>query len=137
VPGANPELAFALRLPGMLRLGLITALGALARKESRGAHCRTDYPERNDAEWLNRTLARWGEDAEAPELSYEPVGILDLPPGNRGYGLSSQVEMRESLESYNAAVSEAQAAAGRLATMEPFGARLRPGAWRGAFSAPS
>lgn len=136
-PGGNPELAFALRLPGMLRLGLITALGALARKESRGAHCRTDYPQRNDAEWLNRTLARWGEEAEAPELSYEPVGILDLPPGHRGYGLSSQVEMRESLESYNAAVPEAQAAAGRLATMEPFGARLRPGAWRGAFSAPS
>lgn len=136
-PGGNPELAFALRLPGMLRLGLITALGALARKESRGAHCRTDYPQRNDAEWLNRTLARWGEDAEAPELSYEPVGILDLPPGHRGYGLSSQVEMRESLESYNAAVPEAQAAAGRLATMEPAGARLRPGAWRGAFSAPS
>jgi fumarate reductase flavoprotein subunit len=136
-PGPNPELTFALRLPGMLRLGLITALGALARKESRGAHCRTDYPQRNDADWLNRTLARWGEGAEAPELSYEPVGILDLPPGHRGYGVSSQVEMRESLESYNAAVPAAQAAAGRLETTEPFGARLRPGAWRGAFSAPS
>ena len=58
-PGANPELAFALRLPGMLRLALTVATGALARTESRGAHFRTDYPLRNDHEWLNRTLARW------------------------------------------------------------------------------
>lgn len=136
-PGPNPELTYALRLPGMLRLALVTATGALARKESRGAHYRTDYPQRNDAEWLNRTLARWHPGAESPEFSYEPVGLLDLPPGHRGYGASSQVEMATSIEQYNADVAAAQAAAGRLATDEPFGARLRPGAWRGAFSAPA
>lgn len=135
--GPNPELTFALRLPGMLRLALVTAMGALARKESRGAHCRTDFPQRNDAEWLNRTLAHWRPGAAEPELSYEPVGLLDLPPGHRGYGAGAQVEMGMSLEDYNASVGEAQATAGRLPTLEPFGARLRPGAWRGAFSAPA
>ena len=135
--GPNPELSFALRLPGMLRLALVTALGALARKESRGAHCRTDYPERNDAEWLNRTLAHWRPGAAEPELSYEPVGLLDLPPGHRGYGAASHVAMSGSIEEYNASVPGAQAAAGRLDTREPIGARLNPGAWRGAFSAPA
>ena len=42
-PGMNPELSFALRLPGMLKLSLVTALGAVAREESRGAHFRTDH----------------------------------------------------------------------------------------------
>lgn len=136
-PGPNPELTFALRLPGMIRLALATATGALARKESRGAHCRTDYPQRNDAEWLNRTLARWLPGADLPELSYEPVGLLDLPPGHRGYGASSQVDMTVSIDEYNAGVADAQASAGRLPSDEPVGARLRPGAWRGAFSAPA
>jgi fumarate reductase flavoprotein subunit len=136
-PGPNPELTFALRFPGMLRLGLITAMGALARKESRGAHCRTDYPQRNDAEWLNRTLAHWQPGADAPELSYEPVGLLDLPPGHRGYGAGDHLELPQTLEEYNAGVAAAQAAAGALPTIEPCGARLRPGAWRGAFSAPA
>jgi fumarate reductase flavoprotein subunit len=136
-PGPNPELTFALRFPGMLRLGLITAMGALARKESRGAHYRTDYPQRDDAEWLNRTLAHWQPGADSPELSYEPVGLLDLPPGHRGYGAGDHVEMPRSLEEYNAGVAATQAAAGARPTIEPCGARLRPGAWRGAFSAPA
>ena len=110
---------------------------AEARKESRGAHHRTDYPQRNDAEWLNRTLARWQPGAAEPVLSYEPVGLLDLPPGHRGYGASGHVDLDISLEAYNETVPSAQAAAGCLATAEPIGASLRPGAWRGAFSAPS
>jgi fumarate reductase flavoprotein subunit len=135
-PGPNPELSFALRLPGMLRLALVTAEGALARTESRGAHYRTDFPKRNDAEWLNRTLARWPPGGAAPEFRFEPVGLLDLPPGHRGYGGAGQVEMQLSLEEYNALVIAAQVAEGRLPTAEPVGTCLRPGAWRGAFSAP-
>ena len=46
VPGMNPELSFALRLQGMAKLALVTAMGALARTESRGAHYRTDFPTR-------------------------------------------------------------------------------------------
>ncbi len=124
-PGANPELAFALRLPGMLRLALTVAMGASARAESRGAHFRTDFPLRNDREWLNRTLARWQPGASSPVLSYEPVGLLDLPPGHRGYGSDERIEMQESIRQYNDTVVDSQNREGRLATSEPFGSRLR------------
>lgn len=84
--GANPELASALRLRGMVRLALCIAYGALQRKESRGSHAREDYPKRDDVNWLKRTLAYWPEGADLPKLDYEPVTITELPPGDRGYG---------------------------------------------------
>jgi fumarate reductase flavoprotein subunit len=123
-PGANPELAFALRLPGMLRLAMTVAMGALARSESRGAHFRTDFPLRNDREWLNRTLARWQPDADSPTLSYEPVGLIDLPPGHRGYGSDERIEMDGSVNDYNDSVADAQQREGRLASVDPMGSRL-------------
>ena len=128
--GMHPELTFALRLEGMARLALITAAGALARTESRGAHCRTDHPERDDARWLKRTLARWSDDETGPVLTYEPVGLLDLPPGDRGYGQTRSVAMRGTIEAYNAGVETAQRQAGSLPTGEPLGSRMRWGAWR-------
>ncbi len=131
VPGMNPELSFALRLKNMLRLAFVTAKGALVRTESRGAHYRSDYPLRNDAEWLNRTLVRWAPDAAEPEFSYEPVGEIDLPPGHRGYGRDDRVEMRESVEQYNSGVYDRQAEHGRLETSEAPGSRIRWGEWRG------
>ncbi|WP_028574486.1 fumarate reductase flavoprotein subunit [Desulfonatronovibrio hydrogenovorans] len=85
--GANPEMALALRLPGMVRLALCVAYGALERKESRGSHAREDFPERNDRDWLVRTLAYWKEGEDLPELKYEPATkVVELPPGDRGYG---------------------------------------------------
>jgi len=84
--GANPELASALRIPGMVRLALCIAYGALQRTESRGSHAREDYPKRDDVNWLKRTLAYWPEGADLPKLEYEPVTITELPPGDRGYG---------------------------------------------------
>jgi fumarate reductase flavoprotein subunit len=129
-PGLNPELTAALRIEGMIKLARITTLGALERTESRGAHSRTDHPARDDAHWLNRTLARWSQDANAPVLRYEPVGLIDLPPGNRGYGQSSQKPMELSIESYNATVESAMSEAGSLPTVEPMGSRMQWGAWR-------
>jgi fumarate reductase flavoprotein subunit len=123
-PGANPELAFALRLPGMLRLAMTVAMGALARAESRGAHFRTDFPLRNDREWLSRTLARWQPDADAPTLSYEPVGLIDLPPGHRGYGSDERIAMEKSVDEYNTSVVDVQQREGRLASVDPMGSRL-------------
>ena len=115
-PGANPELGFALRLEGMLRLALVTAMGALARTESRGAHFRSDFPLRDDAKWLNRTLARWPDGASEPLLHYEPVGPIDLPPGHRGYGADERIEMEMSIDDYNRKVEAGQAAQGKLPT---------------------
>jgi fumarate reductase flavoprotein subunit len=115
-PGMNPELSFALRIKNMVRLAYITAKGALERTESRGAHFRSDFPLRDDASWLNRTLARWPDSAAAPELSYEPVGELDVPPGHRGYGADERIEMELTVEDYNRQVEQAQRAAGKLPT---------------------
>jgi fumarate reductase flavoprotein subunit len=129
-PGMNPELSFALRIKGMLRLAMTVARGAQARTESRGAHFRTDYPLRNDRDWLNRTLVRWGRDEGEPDFSYEPTGILDLPPGHRGYGADERIEMTRSLDDYNANVVTEQAEHGRLDTFEEMGSRLRRGAWQ-------
>ncbi len=85
--GADPELALALRLPGMVRLALCVAYGALERRESRGSHARQDYPARNDRDWLVRTLACWPESRDLPRLEYEPATrIVEIPPGDRGYG---------------------------------------------------
>ncbi|MAG36898.1 MAG: fumarate reductase flavoprotein subunit, partial [Dehalococcoidia bacterium] len=84
--GANPEISAALRLPGMLRLALSIAYGALQRAESRGSHYREDYPQRDDERWLKRTLATWSAGEDLPTLDYEPVVITELPPGSRGYG---------------------------------------------------
>jgi fumarate reductase flavoprotein subunit len=129
-PGVNPELAFALRIKGMLRLAMTVARGALARTESRGAHFRTDYPLRNDRDWLSRTLVRWAADANEPDFSYEPTGIIDLPPGYRGYGADERIEMTDTLEDHNASVLNEQRGHGRLETTEDMGTRLERGAWR-------
>jgi fumarate reductase flavoprotein subunit len=85
--GASPELALALRFPGMVRLALCVAHGALTRTESRGCHAREDFPERNDRDWLKRTLATWKEGDDLPTLAYEPNSqVWEIPPGERGYG---------------------------------------------------
>ncbi len=93
-PGANPELVTAYRLQKMLKLALTVAYGALVRTESRGAHYREDFPRRNDAEWLKRTLATWKDGETLPTLGYEPLDVarMELPPGWRGYGAKDYVD---------------------------------------------
>jgi succinate dehydrogenase flavoprotein subunit len=87
--GANPELVAAYRTQKMLKLAITIAYGALVRTESRGAHFREDYPRRNDADWLKRTLASWTNEQDTlPTLRYETLDVktMELPPGWRGYG---------------------------------------------------
>ncbi len=93
--GANPELVGAYRLQKMLKLAMCVALGARERTESRGAHFREDYPQRNDRDWLNRTLATWtDEKATLPKLDYESIAVdsMELPPGFRGYGTRNHLD---------------------------------------------
>jgi succinate dehydrogenase flavoprotein subunit len=87
-PGVNPELVTAYRVQRMLKLALCVAYGALTRTESRGAHYRQDFPRRDDAQWLKRTLATWKDGATLPTLDYEALDVtrMELPPGWRGYG---------------------------------------------------
>lgn len=94
-PGANPELTQAWRLQKMLKLALCVAWGALQRTESRGAHYREDFPRRNDADWLKRTLATWPDpELTLPTLAYEALDVarMELPPGWRGYGARDAIE---------------------------------------------
>jgi fumarate reductase flavoprotein subunit len=94
-PGANPELVTAYRVQKMLKLALCVAYGALTRTESRGAHFRSDFPRRDDATWLKRTLARWpGEGDSLPTLGYEALDVMamELPPGWRGYGAKDYID---------------------------------------------
>lgn len=93
--GANPELATAYRTQKMLKLALCVAHGAAQRTESRGAHFREDFPHRDDATWLKRTLATWKSDSDMlPTLNYEAldVKVMELPPGWRGYGAKDYVD---------------------------------------------
>jgi len=94
-PGPNPELVTAYRTRMMLKLALTVAYGALVRTESRGAHYREDFPRRNDAEWLKRTLATWKNETDTlPTLTYEALDVkrMELPPGWRGYGAKDYVD---------------------------------------------
>ncbi len=96
---ACPELVKAYRLRRMLKLAICVAYGALQRTESRGAHFRQDYPQRNDAQWLNRTLAIWKSPADTlPQLNYKQLDVMqmEMPPGWRGYGAKDHITHPET-----------------------------------------
>ena len=80
---SNQTLNFARELGNMLVLARVIALGALQRNESRGAHYKPEFPERDDATWLKTTRAKW-VDGEI-RLSYEPVDISLIPLRSRRY----------------------------------------------------
>jgi fumarate reductase flavoprotein subunit len=81
----NTELISALELSCMLDVAETMAECARQRTESRGAHQRTDYPERNDEKFLAHSLVY--RDAEGlPRVEYAPVTITRWPPGERIYG---------------------------------------------------
>jgi len=79
----NQALQFALELGFMLDCAETIIVSALDRKESRGAQSRTDYPERNDAEWLKHILV--SDVAGKPEISYLPVTLTQWKPEARSY----------------------------------------------------
>jgi succinate dehydrogenase / fumarate reductase flavoprotein subunit len=82
--GFNYDLVDALELEGMLDLAEATALGALERTESRGAHWRTDHPGRDDREWLKHSLATHSPDGP-PHVGYQGVIITRYQPAERKY----------------------------------------------------
>jgi len=79
----NTGFSSALQLDFMLDLAEVTIACALARKESRGAHSRLDYPKRDDENWLKHTLAYYIKDGL--RLEYTPVTITRWPPVARTY----------------------------------------------------
>jgi succinate dehydrogenase / fumarate reductase flavoprotein subunit len=79
----NMDLLSNWELGNMLDLALVTAVSARERKESRGAHAREDYPQRDDVNWLKHTLAWFKNDQVT--LGYKPVKITKYQPKERVY----------------------------------------------------
>jgi succinate dehydrogenase/fumarate reductase flavoprotein subunit len=67
----------------MIQMADCLVTGAVARTESRGAHSRLDYPERDDENWLRHTLTSYDDGAVA--LDYKPVTITEHQPAVRTY----------------------------------------------------
>jgi succinate dehydrogenase / fumarate reductase flavoprotein subunit len=82
-PRYNPGLMNTLELRGMLELAELIVAGAIPRAESRGSHARTDFPSRDDQNWLKHTMAVYSPDG--PVLSYTDVEITDYEPKERKY----------------------------------------------------
>jgi succinate dehydrogenase / fumarate reductase flavoprotein subunit len=85
----NQEVSFVKQLWNMLELARVITLGALARDESRGAHFKPDFPERDDARFLKTTKARWTSDG--PTLSYEDVDVSMIKLRARKYDVDKSV----------------------------------------------
>ncbi len=85
----NTELIAALELSYMLDAAEAIVQSALQRRESRGSHQRTDYPKRDDRQYLAHSLAYRTEDGP-PRIEYLPVTITRWPPGQRVYGKVEQ-----------------------------------------------
>ena len=80
----NQDVIGAIELGYMLDVAEAIVVGAIERKESRGAQFRTDFPERNDAEWLKHVdISVNGDDV--PSVSYSPVTITNWQPQERTY----------------------------------------------------
>jgi succinate dehydrogenase / fumarate reductase flavoprotein subunit len=79
----NTDMLNAWELGALLDVAQVTARTALERKESRGAHAREDYPNRDDENWLKHSLA-WLKDGQV-ELDYKPVKITKYEPKERVY----------------------------------------------------
>ena len=80
---SNQTMNFARELENMLILARVITIGAFYRNESRGAHYKPDFPDRDDANWLKTTRAKWVNNEI--QLSYEPVDISQIPPRARRY----------------------------------------------------
>ena len=82
----NQNLSYARALGDMLKLAEVILQGGIDRKESRGAHYRTDFPDRDDANFLKTTVAKYDPDTGRPEIFLEPVETGLVPPRARTYG---------------------------------------------------
>lgn len=83
----NTDLLGALETEHLLMFSEVIVEGALARRESRGAHYRTDFPARDDEQWLHHTLAFPQGEGNPPRLAYRPVRVdwERYPPQERKY----------------------------------------------------
>ena len=82
---ANTSFAFARQLKNMLELSRTITLGALLRDESRGAHYKPDFPDRNDEKFLKTTKASFTGKVSGPAFEFEEVDTQHIKPRPRRY----------------------------------------------------
>jgi succinate dehydrogenase / fumarate reductase flavoprotein subunit len=85
---ANTSFAFARQLYNMLELSRVVVQGALLRDESRGAHYKPDFPERNDEKFLKTTKATFTGQRGGPKFEYEEVDTQFIKPRPRRYDVA-------------------------------------------------
>ena len=83
---SNQNLSFARALGDMIRMSEAILRGALLRNESRGAHFKPDYPDRDDANYLKATIATYNPETDQADMTYAPVDTSLVKPRPRTYG---------------------------------------------------
>jgi succinate dehydrogenase / fumarate reductase flavoprotein subunit len=82
---SNGAVSFTRQLWDMLQLARVITLGAYNRNESRGAHYKPEFPERDDKNWLKTTKAKFNPEKNGPDFEYEDVDISLIKPRKRDY----------------------------------------------------
>ncbi|MDX1806434.1 MAG: succinate dehydrogenase flavoprotein subunit [Paenisporosarcina sp.] len=82
---SNQGATFTRQLKNMLYLARVITLGALNRDESRGAHYKPDFPERNDDKFMKTTMAKFDPATGAPVFHYEDIDVSLIAPRKRDY----------------------------------------------------
>ncbi|MBP1930362.1 succinate dehydrogenase flavoprotein subunit [Ammoniphilus resinae] len=85
---SNQAASFTRQLWNMFELARVMTIGALNRNESRGAHYKPDFPERNDKDFMKTTMANFTP--EGPKFHYEDVDASLIPPRERNYAVSNK-----------------------------------------------
>nr|MBA3438464.1 hypothetical protein [Pyrinomonadaceae bacterium] len=118
---ATASLPHARQLWNMMQLARVMTLGALNRNESRGAHYKPDFPNRDDDNFMKTTIAEYS--GEGPVISYEAVDVSLVKPRKRDYSKG-----KESKQSPVSAELTAQAAASGLPVKEG-AAQMQEAGW--------
>ncbi|EJL47751.1 succinate dehydrogenase flavoprotein subunit [Brevibacillus agri] len=82
---SNAGASFTRHLWNMLVLSRAITIGALMRNESRGAHYKPEFPERDDENFMKTTMAKFNPETTAPEIYYEDIDVSLIPPRKRDY----------------------------------------------------
>ncbi|PBB06751.1 MULTISPECIES: succinate dehydrogenase flavoprotein subunit [Salimicrobium] len=85
---SNQGAMFTRQLDNMLQLARVITLGAYNRNESRGAHFKPEFPDRNDEDFLKTTIATYDKENNEPIISYEEVDTSLIEPRKRDYSKS-------------------------------------------------
>ncbi len=90
----NQNLSFARALKDMLINAEAMLKGALNRNESRGAHYKPDFPDRNDKDFLKTTIASFNPETQKVEIGYAPVDTSLVQPRPRTYGKGATADTK-------------------------------------------